>query len=65
MLSDLSPEEFTALQVALELHQRTGAVPPPGEISCRELAEWFMTTPQDIRNWELAILEKLRNALHV
>lgn len=65
MISELTREEFQALQVALELHQMLGLVPAPGEISYAELAEWFMTTPQDIKNEELAALEKLRNILHV
>jgi hypothetical protein len=61
MLSDLSDEEFRALATALEYAQRLGVAPPPGEISTRELAEWFATTPQDMRTWEAAILEKLRH----
>lgn len=65
MLSDLTPEEFQALQVALELYQMVGAVAGPGEISYAELAEWYMTTPQDIKNEELSALEKIRNHLHV
>lgn len=65
MLSDLTTEEFTALQIALELYQRSGAAPQPGEMSYAELAAWFMTTPADIRNVELATLEKIRNHLHV
>lgn len=65
MLSDLSPEDFAALQVALEFHQQTGQATPPGEISYAELAVWYLTTPQDIRNEELCALEKIRNALHV
>ena len=65
MLSDLSHEDFAALQIALELAQRTGAASPPGEISYAELAEWFLTTKEDIKNEELAALEKLRNYLHV
>ena len=65
MLSDLTPEEFTALSVALELAQRTGKASPPGEISRAELAEWYMTTPYDIANEELAAIEKLRHALNV
>lgn len=65
MLSDLTPEEFTALQVALEFHQMTGAASRPGEITYAELAEWYLTTPQDIRNEELCAIEKIRHALHI
>lgn len=65
MLSDLTPEEFTALQIALAIAQENGKASRPGEISYRELAEWFHTTPQDIKNEELSALEKLRNRLHV
>lgn len=65
MLSDLTPEEFAALQTQLELHQRMGAAASPGEISYAELAEWYLTTPQDIKNEEESALEKLRNHLHV
>ena len=64
MLSDLSPEEFAALACALELAQRRGVAAPPGEISYQELADWYLTTPQDIKNEELCALEKLRNILH-
>ena len=65
MLSDLSPEEFAALQSALLLAQQCGDASPPGEISYRELAMWFRTTPQDIKNEELCAIEKLRNHLHL
>lgn len=65
MLADLSPEELTALATALELYQRLGEASPPGEISYAELAEWFCTTPADIRDTEKAAIEKLRNYLHV
>lgn len=65
MLSDLTPEDFAALSIALELAQRTGAASRPGEISYAELAAWYLTTPQDIKNEELCAMEKLRNALHV
>lgn len=65
MLSDLTDDEFRALATALELAQRTGSASQPGEISYRELAEWFLTTPQDLKNEELAILEKIRHHLHV
>jgi hypothetical protein len=65
MLSDLSPEEFAALQMALHLAQESGDASPPGEISYRELALHFRTTPQDIKNEELAAIEKLRHHLHV
>ena len=65
MLSDLTPEEFTALKIALAIAQETGDASRPGEISYRGLAEWFRTTPQDIKNEELSALEKLLNALHV
>jgi hypothetical protein len=65
MLSDLTPEEFRALAAALALAQAKGEAKPPGEISYRELAEWYRTTPQDIRNEEICALEKLRNLLHV
>jgi hypothetical protein len=64
MLSDLTPEEFAYFAAALHLAQQCGDAPPPGEISYRELAEWFGTTPQDIKNEELAAIEKLRNLLH-
>jgi hypothetical protein len=65
MLSDLTPEEFAALQIALMLAQQSGDASPPGEISYRELATWYRTTPQDIRNEELCAIEKIRNHLHV
>ncbi len=65
MLSDLTKDEFDALQTALELYQRTGNAPQPGEMTYTELAAWFLTTPQDIKQTELVLLEKLRNALHV
>jgi hypothetical protein len=65
MLSDLTPEEFAAMQLALHMAQQSGDASPPGEISYRELAVWFMTTPQDIKNEELCALEKLRHHLHV
>lgn len=65
MLADLSNEEFSALQTALELYQRMDAASQPGQMSYAELAEWYMTTPQDIKNEELCALEKLRNLLHV
>jgi|JI8StandDraft_2_1071088.scaffolds.fasta_scaffold100851_4 hypothetical protein len=65
MLSDLTPEEFRSLAAALHLAQQTGEASPPGEISYRELAEWYHTTPADIKNEELAALEKLRNLLHL
>lgn len=65
MLSDLTPDEFDALQTALELYQRNGAAPSDGEISYAELAAWYCTTPQDIKQTELAALEKIRNSLHI
>jgi len=64
MLSDLSTEDFAALACALELAQRHGEATQPGEISYAELAAWYLTTPQDIKNEELCALEKLRNHLH-
>ena len=65
MLSDLTPAEFAALQIALAIAQEHGEASRPGEISYRELAEWFHTTPQDIKNEELSALEKLRHHLHI
>ena len=65
MLSDLTPEEFDALKIALELAQRLGEASPPGEISRAELAAWYLTTPQDLAIWEEAVLEKIRAYLHV
>jgi hypothetical protein len=34
-------------------------------MSYQALAEWFDTTPEDIKNEEQAALEKIRNILHV
>lgn len=65
MLQDLSPEEFEYMRSALELAQRIGAENEPGRISYAALAEWFHTTPEDIKNEEQAALEKIRNILHV
>ena len=74
MLSDLSPEEFDAFQAALAYAQalesramredgvRLKLATLPGQrMSYAEIAEWFDTTPQDIRLTEAAALEKLRN----
>lgn len=65
MLSDLSADEFRAMAIALAIAQESGSASPPGKISYAELARWFHTTPQDIKNEELAALEKLRHHLHV
>ena len=65
MLSDLTPEEFEYYRELLHLAQLVGVEKPPGEIGTIALAEWFCTNPADIKNEELAALEKLRNLLHV
>lgn len=65
MLQDLSPEEFQYMRSALELAQRMGTENAPGRMSYAALAEWFDTTPEDIKNEEQAALEKIRNILHV
>ncbi|MEI7912755.1 MAG: hypothetical protein WCK77_24270 [Verrucomicrobiota bacterium] len=65
MLADLTPDQFNDLSRALHLAQAMGEASGPGVISYRELAEWFQTTPQDIRIHELAALEKMRQALGV
>ena len=65
MLSDLSDEEFAALRLNLWLAQESGEAKPRGEISYREIAQYFDTTPEDIRMTELTALEKLRNILHL
>lgn len=65
MLSDLTPEEFAYFSAALAYAQALGLEKPPGQMSYRALAEWYETTPADIAASEAAILEKLRNLLHV
>ena len=62
-LADLSPEEFAALSTRLELAQQLGIATPPGSIQIKELAEWFMTSPEDMIEFESALLEKVRNLL--
>ncbi len=65
MLSDLTNEEFEYCRAALALAQAMGLEKPPGEISALALAEWYCTNPSDLKNEELAAIEKLRNLLHV
>ena len=65
MLQDLSQEEFDYMRSALALAQVLGSENEPGFMSYSALAEWFDTTPEDIKNEEQAALEKLRNILHV
>ena len=61
MLDDLTPEDFAYMKAALEFAQALGVAPPPGEISYKELAEWFCTSHQDVKIHELASIEKVRN----
>lgn len=61
MIADLSTEEFEALRNALEYAQMLGVASPAGKISYAELAEWFFTSPHDVKLCVETALEKCRN----